>query len=389
MEKGRSRLTSRWWMLMPIALFALALQSVGTIAAAQTAEHWGGPWCRAGEFPAFTPMPAGITPRGVAVDRVGNVYVSVGQILVADNKEHILIWRFRPWGGRPSFVADVGQGTIGGLMVTAKGDLYVALAAGVDRGVWRVDGEGNKQLLPGSNQIFFANGLAFDHRGTLYVTESVTTARIEGGKPAGPGGIWRILRGGEAELWMRDELLTGTGALGQPVWIGANGIAYYHGNLYVTNTEKGTLLQIPVQEDGSPGVPEVRDLQEVEESPLAGIPGFPPPMGDGLVVDAHGNLYVAVLTRSAVVRIDAEDLSQETVAVFMAKWPVGAPPDAPLDFPASLFFGTGRGERTSLFVTNLGMGAKLVPQLPVIGTVPWAGPGLVKIDAGVPGRPIH
>jgi hypothetical protein len=106
-------------------------------------------------------------------------------------------------------------------------------------------------------------------------------------------------------------------------------------------------------------------------------------MGDGLVLDVHGNLYVAVLTRSAVVRIDARDLSQETVAVFTALSPVGPPPDAPLDFPASLFFGTGKGERTNLFVTNLGMGASRVPPLP------WAGPGLVKIDAGVPGDPLH
>ena len=389
MEERRSRLTGRWWMSLPIGLFAVALQAGGTIASAQLPEDRSGAWCRAGEFPGFIPMPAGITPRGVAVDKVGNVYVSVGQVLVADNKEHIRIERFTPCGGGPSFVADIGQGTIGGLMVTANGDLYVAMAAGVDRGVWRVDREGQKELLPGSNLIFFANGLAFDNRGTLYVTESVTMGRIENGKPAGPGGIWRIPRGGLAELWMRDDLLTGTGALGQPVWIGANGIAYYRGNLYVTNTEKGTLLRIPVQPDGSPGVPEVWDLQEVGESPLAGIPGFPPPMGDGLVLDVHGNPYVALLTRSAVVRIDARDLSQETVAVFMAKWPFGPPPDAPLDFPASLFFGTGKGERTSLFVTHLGMGAKLVPQLPVIGTVPWAGPGLVKIDAGVPGRPIH
>ena len=376
MEERRSRLTGRGWRLLPIGLLAVALQAAGTIAAAQLPEHRDGSCCRAGEFPSFIPTPAGITPRGVAVDKVGNVYVSVGQVLVADNKEHISIWRFAPCGGRPSFVAETGQGTIGGLTVAANGDLYVAMAAGVDRGVWRVDRKGQKQLLPGSNLIFFANGLAFDNRGTLYVTESVTMAHIENGKPAGTGGIWRIPRGGQAELWMRDDLLTGTGALGQPVWIGANGIAYYRGDLYVTNTEKGTILRIPVQDDGSPGVPEVWDLHEVEESPLAGIPGFPPPMGDGLVLDVHGNLYTAVLTRSAVVRIDARDLSQETVAVFMAKWPVGPSPDAPLDFPASLFFGTGKGERTSLFVTNLGMGK-------------WAGPGLVKIDAGVPGRPIH
>jgi len=86
---------------------------------------------------------------------------------------------------------------------------------------------------------------------------------------------------------------------------------------------------------------------------------------------------VAVLTRSAVVRINALDLSQETIAAF---------PVSPLDFPPSIAFGTGKGERTSLFVTNLGMGAASVPLPPPLQ---WPGPGLVKIDAGVPGRPLH
>jgi sugar lactone lactonase YvrE len=251
------------------------------------------------------------------------------------------------------------------------------MAAGSDRGVWRVDRKGQKELLPGSAKIFFANGLAFDDRGTLYVTESVSMVSPT---TPGPGGIWRIPRRGQAELCLRDGLLAGTGALGQPVPIGANGIAYCHGHLFVTNTEQGTVLRIPVWRDGSVGVPVVwKMLQDVPESPLAGAPL--PVMGDGLAVDVHGNVYVAVLTRSAVVRINARDQSQETVAAFSSQ--VASTPSAPLDFPASLVFGTGKGERTNLFVTNLGLGKGLVPALP------WAGPGLVKIDADVPGRPLH
>jgi sugar lactone lactonase YvrE len=324
-------------------------------------------------FPAFIPM-QNVTPRGVAVDKVGNVYVSVGEVRAG--LEYILIWKFTP-AGKKSFFAEIGQGTIGGLAVSANGDLYVALAAGLDKGVWRVDRKGRKELLPGSDKIFFANGLAFDDRGTLYVAESVTKVSPT---TLGPGGIWRIPRRGEAELCLRDGLLAGTGALGQPVPIGANGIGYYHGNLYVTNTEQGTVLRIPIWRDGSVGVPVVwMMLQDVPESPLAGA--ALPAMGDGLVLDVHGNIYVAVLTRSAVVRINARDRSQETVAVFLSQ--VASTPSAPLDFPASLVFGTGRGERQSLFVTNLGIGASRIPQLP------WAGPSLVKINAGVPGRPLH
>ena len=364
MEERKSKHTDwRWLLLLPIAVFALAGQTGGTVAAS-----------KAGGFPAFIPMP-GVSPRGVAVDKIGNVFVSVGEVRAT--LEYIQVRKFTP-AGEQLFSVEIGQGTIGGLAVSANGDLYVAMAAGLNKGVYRMDREGQIELLPGSNQIFFANGLAFDDVGTLYITESVSL--IGPPPPFGQGGIWRIPRGGTAELCFRDELLTGTDALPNTPPMGANGIAYYHGNLYVTNTEKGTVLRIPVWPDGSLGLPEVwAVLQEVPESPLAGAPL--PVCGDGIALDVHGNLYVAVLTRSAVVRLNLLDKSQETVAAF--RIPITLPLYAPLDFPASLFFGTGKGERMNVFVTNLGLGKLFVPPLP------WAGPGLVKIDAGVPGRPLH
>ncbi len=335
-------------------------------------QHSQRAFCPAGRFPALIPMP-GVIPRGVAVDKIGNVYVNAGEMRAG--LEYMQIWKFTP-AGEKSFFAEIGQGTIGGLMATADGDLYVAMAAGQARGVWRVDRRGHKELLPGSNQIFFANGLAFDDRGTLYVTESNS---MDSPPTFGPGGIWRIPRGGQAELCLRGELFTGTGELaidtGQPYPpIGANGIVYCHGNLYVTNTEKGTVVRIPIQKHGRVGEPEEwTKLKEVPGTPLAGK--FPGIMGDGVVVDVHGNLFMTVLTRSAVIRIDLRDKSQETIAIFPF-FPGGSLPYASLDFPASLFFGTGKGERTNLFVTNLGLGG-------------WVGPSLVKIDAGVPGQPLH
>ena len=326
----------------------------------------------AGVFPGFIAMPD-VTPRGVAVDKVGNVFVSVGD--VSTGAEVIHVRKYAP-DGELLFSVEIGQGTIGGLMTSANGDLYVAVAAGAARGVYRLDREGQIELLPGSDDIFFANGLAFDNVGTLYVTESVSPAST----PPGQGGIWRIPRGGEAALCVRGALLTGTGALAQPVPMGANGIAYYQGDLYVTNTERGTVVRVAVWPDGSVGVPELwTTLAEVPESPLYGAPTAP--MGDGIAVDVHGDLYVAVLTRSAIVRLNLMDKSQTTVAAFRVS--TSLPKYAKLDFPASIFFGTGKGERESLFVTNLGMGKIRVPPLP------WAGPGLVKIDAGVAGWPLH
>ncbi len=323
----------------------------------------------------------GVAARGVAVDKVGNVYVSV----TGGDPESVQVLKFAP-DGEELFSKYIGLGTIGGLMVDARGDLYIAVAAGAGRGVYRMDSRGRLNLLPGSNQIFFANGLAFDDVGNLYVTESVSLVSFTpGGIPSGPGSIWRIPRGGEAELCLRHPLLQGTGGLGQPVFYGANGIAYYHGNLYVTNTEKGTIVRIPVWPDGSVGAPELwTALAKVPESPAADM--FPA-AGDGLALDVFGNLYVVMLSHSAIVRINLADKSQETVAV--ARVPTTLPLNAPLDVPASIFFGTGKGERTNIFVTNQGIGASIIPEIPGIGVLPWAGPGLVQIDTGVPGRPLH
>jgi len=361
MEKRKSRFADWRWMLLPIVVMTLAAHSGKNTSAAP-----------AGIFPAFLPMP-GVMASGVAVDKVGSVYVStreiVGGVMYGD------IWKYSPAGERSLF-AEIGTGEIYGLALSADGELYAAMGRiGSYRGVYRVDQEGQVELLPGSDQIVFANAIAFDDRGTMYITES------HSGTPPtyGQGGIWRIPPGGQAELWLRDALLTGIAVVGYP--IGANGIAFSHGYLYLTNCAPGLVLRIPVWPDGSAGELEVwATLQEVPESPLAWSPL--PLMADDIRLDVHGNVYVAVVSRSAVVRINALDKSQETIAAFLLP-PSGSPLYAPLDFSASLAFGTGKGERTNLFVTNLGLGALNVPQLP------WPGPGLVKIETGVPGQPSH
>jgi sugar lactone lactonase YvrE len=175
-------------------------------------------------------------------------------------------------------------------------------------------------------------------------------------------------------------MLTGIGAvLGYPV--GANGIACFHGDLYVVNTDKSLIVRIPILGGDIPGTPEVwATVSTVPGSPFAQHPA--PPMGDGLALDVHGNVYVALVSRGAVVRINADDRSQHSVAYFQFG-PPDLPLSAPLDTPASLAFGTGAGEQGQLFVTNLGMMSAMAPG------IPWPGSGLVKLSAGAPGYPLR
>src|SRR5918996_6005214 len=153
---------------------------------------------------------AGELPEGVAVDRRGNVYVS----LIAPVSE---IRKIAP-DGEQSTLVDLGLGGNGplGLAVDARGTLYAAAATfdPATQGVYRITPDGSATRLPGTGGIAFANGLAFDQRGNLYVTDSSA------------GAVWQIPRRGSAELWIQDPLLEGTGVFGIGVPIGAHGITF-------------------------------------------------------------------------------------------------------------------------------------------------------------------
>jgi sugar lactone lactonase YvrE len=87
---------------------------------------------------------------------------------------------------------------------------------------------------------------------------------------------------------------------------------------------------------------------------------------DGIALDVHGNIYALVIAQSKLVRV-----TPDGVITTLATAGDG------LDFPASLAFGTGKGMRKSVFVTNY-----------AIGPPGGAGPGVLKVDVGIPGLPL-
>jgi sugar lactone lactonase YvrE len=314
-----------------------------------------------GGFPSFIPLPA--SAEGVAVDRTGTVYVTVRE------DSGGTIWRFDRDGlGAP--LVRLGDGMIGGLAVDPNGTLYAAMAIGPDRGVYRVTRDGIAERIPGTEEIFFANALAFDPRGDLYVSESFSVTP----SGYGQGGIWRVSGGNGVELWLRDALLTGPAAPPTNMPVGANGIAYYHGDLYVVNTNSATIVRVGVRPDGQPGQPEV--WFELPPMTVPGLQNFPA-MGDGLALDVHGNVYLAVVSRNAILRINADDKSWTVLTS------LDMPGGALLDTPTSLAFGTGGGEQQNLFVANLGWLSSIFPG------PQWPGPAIVKVAAGIPGLPLE
>lgn len=288
------------------------------------ATAWAPPAVAAETVVAFDPS-RGEFPEGVVFDRRGDMYVSLaplGEI------------RRRGADGSWSTFARVDPGTGGlavlGLAADARGTIYAAAPTNAPEwhGVVAVSRDGVARRLPGTEQIAFPNALAFDHRGNLYVTDSIR------------GAVWRVSRSGEVELWAEHEALAGT-AVVNPFPLGANGIAYSRGRLYVANTEKMQVVEIPISRSGAAGPPRIVHA-------FGGAGDFL----DGITADPRGNLYVLLAAASELVRIDRSG-RVTTLA--------GAGDG--LSMPASLTFGA----RRTLYITNFSL-PDFVPE-PMPGVV--------------------
>lgn len=146
-----------------------------------------------------------------------------------------------PPGSTPPPIA--GAPVVTGVVRADDGALFVNYAAGTAKltGTWVLRPGRSPHRIAALPAGGFPNGLALDARGNyLYAVDSV------------PGSVWRIpVDGGAARVW----------ASGRPLalvsLLGANGIKVHHGAVWVTNTDRATLLRIPVTSKGAAGRPQV------------------------------------------------------------------------------------------------------------------------------------
>ncbi len=314
-----------------------------------------------GQVDLILSLPVGENPEGIALDQPGNIYVGnrrtdgavrVNEILRITRDGTVSVFATLP------AAVPEAEGVLG-LATDPIGNVYAAYVTNdpTTQGVYRISRNGSVMRLAGSEVISFANALAFDARGNLYVTDSFT------------GTVWRFGPGGTAELWVQDLLLEPLpeDPFGFPV-PGANGIAFYPPNhLYVANTEKGLIAHIPIElQGGNAGTPELAAA------------GFALLTIDGIAVDTQGDIHgvvpgFTILGTSPLIRVNLIT-GEVTPTVFEAS------EVAKFDVPLSLAFGMGVRDRKSVFVTN--------GDLPLPGNPPGSpGPRVVQVGVGVPGFP--
>jgi hypothetical protein len=267
-------------------------------------------------------------PEGVAVDFRGNVYATLGPPFFIGGGYGAVV-KIGVDGSRQTLVEFPHGPAPAGVVVDASARVYFAVPdpGGASAGVYRVTHGGGAERIEGTEAMAVPNGLALDRRGALFVSDS------------GLGEIWRIswrtrVGHGEGDVgpWLSHPLLAGC----EPNQVGANGIAFYRGDAYVANSERGLLLRVPVLRDGSPGDPMVlagdEDCQDTDD--LYSL--------DGIAIDIHGRVYAALVLQNRLVRIDPRT---GTATQLLDE-------DDGLWNPASIAFGSTQRDQARLFIAN-------------------------------------
>ncbi len=250
----------------------------------------------------------------------GTAYIGAlptGQIVTVDLAKHTVA----DYGATPAFPQN--GGALVGLTLGSDGALYAALnvtaAGGPKTGIYRVaPGGGAATLFASDPAMAFANDLRFNAAGELLVSDSMS------------GKIFKVAKDGTVSTWLSHALLTpdATVCAEKTMFhLGINGFVLSGGAYYATNTDRASIVKIPVNADGSAGTPEV--FVATDCGKLSGA--------DGIAADeVTGDLFVAVNYKNTVLRI-GKDKSITTIAS-----------GEPLQSPASLFVDSKAG---SLYVT--------------------------------------
>ncbi|MFF0437246.1 hypothetical protein ACFYU9_34110 [Streptomyces sp. NPDC004327] len=226
-----------------LVVFAAGTAALGVLAAgpapAAAGKPGGDPTVSDPSVLAHFDFGAGQTPENIALEPDGSADVTwafARQIARVDPEGHTEVLAELPAVTDPQ-TPNIGAAIVTGIARAHDGVLYVAYATGTaETGIWRVapDGGEPEQIaqLPANG---FPNGIAIDEEcGTLYAADSVL------------GRVWSVqLDDPKPRVWASGNALLPAAAGG----FGANGLKLHDGAVWVTNSDRGTLLRIPVGPD--------------------------------------------------------------------------------------------------------------------------------------------
>jgi DNA-binding beta-propeller fold protein YncE len=215
-------------------------------------------------------LAGGETPEAIALTRDGSADVSLAKASTAVNVTRS--GRVTPLGEVPRSgdCPTLGIPFGAGIARAPDGTVYLVDCTGnADTGVWRLHGRDPATQIARLPEDSVPHGMALDRgTGNLYVADSSL------------GDVWRIrAAGGQATLWASGP------ALQKISLFGANGIAVHQHAVWVSNTDQGTILEIPIRRDGTAGP--IRTVAS----------GFAGDIGSFTVVGRHDTI-IAALTRS-------------------------------------------------------------------------------------------
>ena len=201
-------------------------------------------------------LASGQQPENVALEPDGNLDVvlsiagQVERVTPAGQRQLLATLPAPSDGGVNTPI--LGHSLATGLVRTADGTLYIGYAAGHDdlTGIWRVRPGGTPTRIVPLTAGSFPNGMALDERtGTLYIADSTRET------------IWRVpITGGTPTAWLSGpELKRSTG-------LGPNGLRIHNAAVWLSNSDQGTLLRVPVEGNGRAGAVETK---------ATGLPFFP------------------------------------------------------------------------------------------------------------------
>lgn len=322
-------------------LFGIAaLALLGLVLAAPLAAHPPG----AGTVETlYLFNPAALeTPESVQVTRGGTIYLTLaltGEVrkIAPDGTQSTLA--ILPIG--PPLSPCFGFfGILGAIGIDKHNNLYAAVGSCDlgSRGIWKVTPSGTATLLGNLPGTALPNGAAF-RKGWVYVADSAL------------GLVWRVrATGGTPEIWADDPLLKIPPGAPFP---GPNGLQIFRNELYVSNSNEGTILTIPFEHHDEAGEVRVHAA-------------LPDELGcDDFAFDVFGALYCTTDPFNRLLRI-FPDGSFETLLTAADG----------LDGPTAAAFGHGR-DRFSLYIANAAF--------PFFTTT--FRPSLMRLTVDVPGVP--